>query len=227
MQSLSKRMAEAVPTNETYSVGGVYKPERVKVHNAILDKLFTPEAVAAATPAPGTKPVFAILGGRAGAGKSWFTKSQDSPLHGGKFLYINNDDFKEALPEYEGWNAGQLHEEASDIASRAHEIAKKLGVNVIFDATLRSMSSAPLINSYRDAGYSTKGYFMHTAPQVSAVRALKRFVHTGRYVPPAYVLSSTGNEKAFDTLAKEMDDWAVYDNNTGGGPVRIAGKRKH
>jgi predicted ABC-type ATPase len=176
-------------------------------------------------PGAGEQPTLYILGGRGGSGKSWFSKSPDSPFDVGKTMYINNDDFKETLPEYEGWNAALVHEEAGDIASMAHERARATGLNVTFDATLKSSRSASaLVEKYMAAGYRVEGYYMHTAPQVSAVRAMGRFDHTGRYVPASYILDSTTNEKSFDSMSHQFDKWSVYDNNSGSGPVKVASK---
>jgi predicted ABC-type ATPase len=203
------------------------------LHKDILDnggkgdwKGFTKDAVTAAMPAAGEQPTLYIVGGRGGAGKSWFSKSPDSPFDVSKTMYINNDDFKESLPEYAGWNAGSVHEEAGDIADRAHQRARGAGLNVTFDATLKSTGSiGKLIEQYEKAGYRVEGYFMHTAPQVSAVRAMGRFDHTGRYVPAQYILGSTTNEASFDAMTPHFAKWAVYDNNTGNGPVKVVEKR--
>jgi hypothetical protein len=197
----------------------------------MLDEVFTPEAVANAMPSAGGQPTFYVLGGRGGSGKSWFSKSPDSPFDESSTVNINTDTFKERLPEYEGWNAALVHEESSDIALRAHAIAREAGLNVTFDATLKSTGTITrLVNEYKAAGYRIEGYFMHTAPQVSTVRALNRFAKpnpgqplsaVNRYVPPAYVLASTGNEKVFDSLVPEFSRYAIYDNNTADGPKLV------
>jgi predicted ABC-type ATPase len=214
------------PTQEQFrDADGTYTPDRQAVHEQMLAKTFEPDAITAATPAAGEQPTFYVLGGRGGAGKSWFSKSPDSPFDTSKTIYVNTDDYKEALPEYEGWNAALVHEESSDIAESAHEIASRAGLNVTFDATLKSSGTITrLIDKYEKAGYRIEGYFMHTAPQVSTMRALGRFVHggeTGRYVLPQYVLGSTGNEKVFDSLAAHFAKYAVYDNNSSGGPKLV------
>jgi hypothetical protein len=52
-----------------------------------------------------------------------------------------------------------------------------------------------------------------------------RFDHTGRYVPAQYILGSTTNEASFDAMTPHFAKWAVYDNNTGNGPVKVVEKR--
>lgn len=228
------RMIAAGEQTQTLNMkNGKYTNEREALHDQILDhpgkgdwKGFTPEAIAAATPAAGEQPTFHILGGRGGSGKSWFSKSPDSPFDTAKTMYINNDDFKESLPEYQGWNAALVHEEASDLASAAHDRARAAGLNVTFDATMKSTGSIErLVQKYISAGYKVEGYYMHTAPQVSAVRAMNRFMHTGRYVPAEYVLKSTTNEQTFDGMTKYFSKWKVYDNNAGDGPKLVASSK--
>lgn len=221
-QEAERKIAQGTQTKDQHFVGGVYTAERQALHDAIIEKIFTAEAIERATPGADEDPTLVFLGGRGGAGKSWFSRAADSPIDAKKFLYLNSDDIKEALPEYEGWNAALVHEESSDILSRANHIARSAGLNVIVDATMRSSGSISReLDKYEDAGYRAEGYFMHTAPQVSAVRALGRFVSSGRYVPPAYVLSSTTNEATFDSMTNRFERWAVYDNNTNAGPVRV------
>lgn len=223
-----KRILDLPQTQTMYMEDGKYIPEREALHNKLLDDTFTPETVAAATPAEGEQPTLYILGGRGGSGKSWFEKSPDSPFATDKTVMLNSDNFKAVLPEYKGWNAAQVHEESSDLVSRGHERARESGLNVTLDGTLRSTASTEkVIQDYVKAGYKVEGYYMHTAPQVSAVRAVGRFMGPeGRYVPVDYILSSTKNEANFDRFAsKYFSNWAVYDNNSGGGPKLVAKKK--
>src|SRR5262245_9446168 len=113
----SEMLANTAPTNALVADGGYmqedgsFTPERQKVHEAILKKIFTKEAIEAATPKQGETPTLSIFGGRGGSGKGWFTSS--GLVDRSKAIYINSDDMKEALPEYAGWNAAVLHEEAT------------------------------------------------------------------------------------------------------------------
>lgn len=228
---VESKLANAGPDTQTQFRGpdGVYTANRQAVQNALLDKTFSEEAIRAAIPKAGEQPTLYVLGGRGGSGKSWFSKSPDSPFDASKTIVINADDYKEALPEYKGWNAAVVHEESSDIAARAHEMASRAGLNVTFDATLKSSGTiSRIVDQYEKAGYKIEGYFMHTAPQVSAMRALGRFEHVGRFVPPKYILASTGNEKVFDSLIPHFTRYAVYDNNTKAGPTLVyKGVRKY
>lgn len=207
-----------------YDESGRYTKERAQLHKEILQSIFTPERVRAATPAPGEKPVAVILGGRGGSGKSWLV-SKDGPVDQSKFVYINPDDFKEALPEYQGWNAGLVHEESDDIHSQATEIAQRLGVNVIHDATMKTAGSTrQRVEDYKRLGYEVDAYYMFASPKTAATRAVERFEKAGRYVPPSYSLASLTNEATFDSLIPQLRNWGVYSSNDGFPPKQVAVK---
>src|SRR5262249_5195720 len=114
------KLAKTVSTDKLVSEGGfklpdgTYTPERTAGHNKILNDIFTAEAVARATPPEGQKPTITFLGGRGGSGKSWFTR-EGGAVDAKHAIVLNSDDIKAALPEYRGWNAGQLHEESTDV----------------------------------------------------------------------------------------------------------------
>jgi hypothetical protein len=219
---------------------GVYSPARRALHERLLAQLFSPDAISAATPAPGEKPTLTLLGGRGGSGKSWFTNppgvksgyplianNPQSPVVKGS-LVINSDDFKERLPEYMGWNADVVHEESSDLAGMAMDMARYLGLNVVYDATMRSPGTFKReIPLFQKAGYNIDSFFLHTAPHVAAIRAMKRFLqgggaNGGRWVPPKYILGSQSNETTFDSLRSLSNRWGLYDGNHKGAPHRCA-----
>ena len=227
-----KMLANAVPTDAPVSQGGFmqsdgsYTPERRAIHRDVLRKIFTPEAIASATPVEGRKPVMTVLGGRGGSGKSWLTGEQ-GPVHRGHTIVIDADAIKAALPEYKGWNAGLLHEESSHVVSLAAHMAKALGVNVTFDATMNTGKSlAKRVAMFAGSNYDVHGYYMYASPETAARRALGRFKaggETGRFVPPEVVLSNTENEKNFDSMIPQFRHWAIYDNNGDTGPKYVAG----
>lgn len=219
-----QKLSEDFPTDGQQSAGGYklpnghWAPDRLPVHRQIVDKLMSPEVVKAAAPAAGEKPTLYILGGRGGSGKGWFT-GKNGTVDASKAAYINNDDVKESLPEYKGWNASLLHEEASHVGEVMEQYARDNKLNVIVDATLKSNTSlAKRIAQYKAAGYKISGHYMYASPATAAERALGRFVHgnekngKGRFVAPEYSLSSVSNEHTFDSHRNDMDYWEVYDN---------------
>jgi predicted kinase len=208
-------------TNELHKLpNGSYTSERQAVHRGIVDKLMPQEKVDAARPAPGEKPTLHILGGRGGSGKGWFT-SKDGTLDTKTAVYLNSDDVKENLPEWQGWNAGLLHVESGDVGAAMEKAAREEGVNVIIDATLKNgQETAQRIAAFKAAGYRIEGHYMYASPAKAAKQALGRFVRgnaegdgKGRFVPPEYSLGSLTNEHSFDSQRTNMDYWEVYDNS--------------
>lgn len=205
-----------------------YTPERSNLHAEILEKFFNAADVKRAKPKPGEKPTMIMLGGRGGSGKSWFTNQHEgdnSPIDHEKFLVIDSDHFKGELPEYEGWNAGQLHEESSDILDRAAQMALDMGLNVIFDVTMKSTRSVEeRIVQYKgsDKDYDVQGFYMHAPPEKAVKQAMMRFKRgmekngKGRLVPPEIILSNVDNEANFDKAKKSFSKWAVYHNSDDG-----------
>lgn len=232
--ALTEKFKGVVPTNALASEGGfkqadgTYTPERAAVHRQIISKLFAPEAVKAATPAAGDKPVLTVLGGRGGSGKSWFT-APGGPVDTSKSILLDSDAIKAMLPGYENWKAPLYHDEATDLLALCDAVATKLGVNTIHDATLKSGANmAKRIKSYGDARYDVNGFYMYASPDVAAERALRRFSKggkfTGRFVPPDVILKkNVENEKNFDDLIPTLKKWAIYDNDSPAGPRLVAG----
>ena len=205
---------------------GVWSQERKKLHKKILRKLLTEDdALTRALPAVGESPTFVTFGGRGGSGKSWFTK-KGAVIDKNKFFVIDNDEIKKLIPEFKGWNAGQIHEEASSIFELMTRFARRKGLNIVHDSTLRSTGTAvKRISGFRTHGYKTEGYYMFLPRQDAAVRAVKRAVgETKRYVPTNIVLENTTNEATFDALRASFDRWQFYDNQVpfGVDPTLIA-----
>lgn len=199
---------------------GSWTPERQRLHERIIREMID-KGLETAVPGEGENPTAILLGGRGGSGKTTATK--DLIPDTGRFLTINSDAVKAMLPEYQGWNAGLLHEESSIITDQVERIARDLGLNVIYDATLKSEGSAvKRMQEYQQAGYDVDGFFVHTTPYVSAQRAMARSLSSGRYVPPEYVLGSRSNESTFDAIKSSMRSWTLVDNN--GSKVRVVAR---
>jgi predicted kinase len=182
-----------------------------------------------------------ILGGRGGSGKSWFKNNVYDPS---KFVILDADEIKAMLPEFEGWNAQDVHEESSDILEQMLTACIKNGLNVVFDGTMKTASSA-LAKAFRmkAAGYRTEAHYMHLPRQEAAKRAIGRFKNggkegqngeppepfTGRYVPVQIILGNTANEDSFDQLKGMVDKWSFRDNNVenrGEPPIIISEREK-
>lgn len=204
---------------------GDYSPERQQLHQKIYDVILSDERIQAATPKDGEKPKFIILGGRGGSGKSWFEGNVYDP---DSAIVLDADHIKGMLPEYEGWNAAQIHEESGEVFDHLVQLARDAGVNVVLDKTMKTAKSAIAdVNAFKDAGYQTEAHYMHLPRQEAAKRAVSRFLgKTKRYVPVEVVLSNTSNEHAFDQVKHLVDDWSFRDNNVahGNDPILISKK---
>lgn len=216
------KLAAASPTDGLVVNGGhrqedgTWTPTRQDLHAQIIRKILTPEKIKAARPEAGKDPVFTMIGGRAGSGKSFVTR-EGGPVDASKNLVIDNDEIKKQLPEYEGWNAAMVHEEASFIVERVINMARQLKLNVVLDGTMKSLAPAQeRLEQFKDAGYKLHGYYVFAPPAVAARRAVDRAIRTERYVSPAYVLGSTSNERSFDGMRSYFHRWQVYDSTEPG-----------
>jgi predicted ABC-type ATPase len=225
IQAAQDRLKGIEETIKEFKKDGRYNAQREIVHSKIKADILSPERVKAATPAEGEKPTFMILGGRGGSGKSSFNGLVYDP---DKFIVLDADFIKEQLPEYEGWNAYQVHEESSDLFDEITDLAQALGLNIVHDATMKTSKKAvALVNRFKDAGYRTEAHYMHLPRQESAKRAVNRFLRggeKGRYVPVDVILSNTTNEASFDQVKGLVDRWSFRDNNVpkGGQPILIS-----
>lgn len=223
MARIVDRLRGVTETKTAHMKDGAYTPERQALHADILGKFLSQDAVRNATPSEGENPTFTILGGRGGSGKSWFNGKVFDPK---KAIVLDADEIKHMLPEYEGWNAFQVHEESGDLFDAITEKAKALGLNIVHDATMKTPGKAvALVKGFKEAGYKVAAHYMHLPRAEAAKRAVKRFLGpTGRFVPPEVILGNTQNEAAFDQVKDLADTWSFRDNQNrdGNGPTLIA-----
>jgi predicted ABC-type ATPase len=220
-------VANTQQTKDEYSKGGVYTAERLKLHKEIIDEFLNEAEIARATPAAGEKPTFVLLGGRGGSGKSAFTNGKINEFDAKKFIVMDNDKIKERLkPPYEGWNAGVVHEEASDLFDIIEGELIRRGVNVVHDATLKSKNVEKMMSHVKEKGYDIEGHYMYAPRELAAQRALKRYLgdgpnNRGRLVPISVILENRKNEQNFDDLKPYFKKWSAYDGRTDGRPTLI------
>ena len=221
IDTTQRRLARLEQTISTYRLAGegdaaVYDEERTKIHAKIINAYLSPKRIAAATPEEGKRPTFTMLGGRGGSGKSWFKGQVYDPE---KAIVLDADEIKGMLPEYEGFNAAQVHEESSDILESIMTGAMSLGLNVVLDATMKTEKSAlRKVERFKGSGYRIEAHYMHLPRQDAAKRAVARFMgKTKRYVPVNVVLGNVGNEATFEAVKKHADAWSFRDNNVAKG----------
>lgn len=231
-----KQIKEEGQTVDRYRISGeganaIYKLERQELHKQIIDEYLSPEKIAKATPKHGEKPKFVILGGRAGAGKSWFT-GENGLYNPDEYIVLDADAIKDFLPEYEKWNAGTVHEESSDLNKMLVQKVKELGLNVIIDGTMaNAKKSVKQVQEFKNTGYTTSCDYMFTPMQESMKRACSRFKtrsgnYTGRFVPLGIMTGMTENEDAFEAVKGIVDRYSFRDNfkQTNGNPTLITQK---
>lgn len=237
------RLKSVEETIAKFMTDGKWTVERQDLHRKILydgvmgtdddgkpvkiPGLLSPERVSAARPDKGEKPAFIILGGRGGSGKSSFKGEVYEP---DRCIVLDADHIKSMLPEYEGWNAHQVHEESGELFDHVADFARIMGLNVVLDKTMKTAKSAIAdVEKFKRSGYRTEAHYMHLPRQEAGKRAVKRFLDggdSGRFVPPEIVLSNTTNEAAFDEVSKLVDAWSFRDNNVARGekPILISQK---
>lgn len=207
-------------TQTKYSDGnGVYKRDRAEYHKEIIKDLF--KNYKNAKPKENEAPTFIVLGGRGGSGKSKFDmpnekrQSNIGVYDREKYIVLDADEIKNYLPEYKGYNAYEVHEESSDILKTALIKARKMGLNVVLDGTMKSFGSTEKkIQAFKDAGYNIEMYYMHLPREKAAERAIGRFMgNNGRYVPLDVLADMKENEANFDKLKHYASKWAFYNND--------------
>jgi predicted ABC-type ATPase len=230
VEQVRANLKVSIPTDAQVADGGHkdgknWTPEKAADHDRVMADLMSPEKIAKARPKPGEQPVLHLFGGRGGSGKSWFMHPEKGTVDATNFLVLNNDDVKERLKGYLGWNARDVHEESSEVGSVMEQKALEMRLNVIIDGTMKSEAgTAQRIADFKAAGYRVEGHYMYASPAKAAERALERFVRgmeedgKGRFVAPEYSLGSLTNEQTFDSQRENMDYWEVY-TNMGKSPV--------
>lgn len=196
--------AEKKTTAKLYAIKNdkgrlVWNEERKNLHDKILTDIFKDAK-------PSENPEIVVLGGRGGSGKGGYTNKEG-------YLVLDNDKIKAMLPEYKGWNASQVHDEASDIFKVALNLAKKNKISVVLDMTLAGEFEKikNRVKPFIDSGYSLQTHYIHLPRQKSVQNSIKRWLKgdidyngNGRYVPIERILDMTNNEENFTKLVEEF-----------------------
>jgi predicted ABC-type ATPase len=248
--TIKKTLADKIAAGQTSDVtetidgaGKIYKPERQKQHDEIVnDLLKKTEGV----PREGRA---IISGGLGGAGKTTVL-TKHAGIDQSKWLTVNPDDIKELMakkgmiPKVPGLSpmeaAPLVHEESGYIAQQLAHRAQMEKRNMIWDITMSSTKSVDKrLRDLRSAGYDDiGGVFVDIPVETSVERALARHKRGeeaykngkgwgGRYVPPELIRKSKGfkktkNKEVFDDLRPKFNEYGIWDNS-GAAPKKVVG----
>lgn len=144
---------------------------------------------------------------------------------------LDSDDIKALLPEFdEGRGAGKVHEESSDILNSkvlpqfysggAHE-----GENIVIPIVGSTANkSRKYLAELKKAGYEVHLSFNDVTAENSLQRAILRYIDTGRFINPSYILGIGDRpSRTYDILKAEggFDSYSKYDNNVPKGQKAI------
>lgn len=192
---------------------GKYTAERLQLHDSIIEEF--KEGKPCITH---DKPICILTGGAPGSGKSTFLKKFAPWINSGNLYHVDADEVRAKLPEYEGWNSANTHEETRDLVRRLlNEIGDPCTHDMVYDGTMTTAASyKPLIEQLRRLGYIVFVIYIQVPKEVSMSRALSRYQHSGRYVPPSVIENGfkTGT-KAFEEVVKDADGYIHIDGMTG------------
>ena len=158
--------------------------------------------------------VACIVVGRPAAGKSSVFADPLSNQY--KARIIDSDTVKPWIPGYDnGYGAGYVHEESTQIADEAFQQSVKRGDNIIVPK-LGGNSVLALAEYLKYHGYTVNLYLNDVSKETSITRAASRFANEGRYLS-LKMLDATPN-KGYDVFVKnaenkELFDYAEWRNN--------------
>lgn len=210
---------------------GNLTPERQKVHDEIIQKLF-----ADIVPQKG-KATMTMSGGGPASGKSFIEKDVRKRFGDETCVTVDPDKLKEMLPGYTDMAiktdkaAGYYHEESSALAKRMYQYALDNNINVVYDGTGDGSvnSVKKKIQAARDAGYAVKGEYVTVdvdGPNGAIARnqaryenGKKKFESGESDIPPRkpnedHVRSiHAAVSDIIPAVANMFDDWKLWDNN--------------
>ena len=161
--------------------------------------------------------MFLLIGGPASGKSSYANRIADFY---GAYL-VDSDIIKRKLPEFadKEYSASLLHDESSLIQEEILELIISAKRNVVVPTIGKSYKKLrEMINLYSEKGYDVSIILFNVEKGQAMLRALKRFLETGRYVPLSYVYDTCGHESvaSFYRVAAEDRERKMLsiDNNT-------------
>ena len=202
LDALEAHLETLPQTKEMHTTKGKYTEGRQALHAKIIDEELADNACVKRD-----APIAILTGGLPGSGKSTFIrKNRDWMTHPAIFK-IDADEVRAKLPEYQGWNAPQTHQESRDIVN---QLIEKIGANgcsfdIIYDGTMNKTEKyGPLIQKLKEEGYQVFVLYMKVNKTTSMKRAMSRYQKSGRYVPRFVIEEAAKNGLAAFNEIKEM-----------------------
>jgi|GEM_PF-2583210 len=188
LASAREEVSNGVATDRQHkdAATGEWTIARRRKHERIVHKILNPKAATK----EGEQPQCVFLMGAPASGKTSALQPAAKDL-GVAFTVINADDVKEQLPEYNGRNAGLVHEESSYIAEKliAPEVLRRRH-HTIWDVTgANTEKITQMVDIHHRHGYQITILYAHLPIEKAAARAVARFRDKGRFVPPEYVVN--------------------------------------
>lgn len=223
LEQLDKCNKEATQTKRLHTSEGengerVYTESRLKLHDKIIED-FKGNAVCTDQ----IQPIAVLTGGAPGSGKSTFLKKFAPYLQSDKIIHVDADEIRAELPEYQGWNAFQTHEETRDILSKLLDsYDKPCKHDLIYDGTMANAKKyRPIIAKLHQLGYKVFVVYMDVPMAVSKQRALARYQDNktgskfGRYVPMEVIDEFFETGKAgFEEIKNDVEGYILVDSLT-------------
>lgn len=152
--------------------------------------------------------------GKTYATRGIFKKVTDDGLvvedaDGHKYVVLNADEFKNELPEYEGINAAEVHEESSLLNKSVMVMAKAMGASIVIDGVLSNKKKAmSQLNDFKGLGYKSELIHVDVPGEQSIEMAHKRFLKRNRYVPSSIIVNSV--KGVYDTVESHYQDFDSF-----------------
>ena len=175
---------------------GTWDPERVaKVHEPIIKHFLNDKAAAK----PGERPKAVFLIGPFGAGKSTQAHLVNDIMP--HYTLLNPDDIKQQMPDDQGWNATNLHEESSHINKQIASRAQAANHSLLYDGS--GQNSQKMNDLATELAKTHDVHVVHvTVPKhVSVYRAASRFLDNN-----PFGMSGKGKPGRFVDLKYVHDD---------------------
>jgi hypothetical protein len=213
--------------------GRVFSEEREKFHDAVFDALtrernpdgsINPKGRKLKAQPPGKRWALFMGGGPASGKSSALKLEENADVMPEDAVLIDPDEIKGLIPEYRAMVAGGdryaasgAHEESSFIAAELLRRAREQGLNVVMDGTGDSGLEKTERDQYgtvpkfvgkiidaRDAGYNARVFYVNAPTQNAEVRATKRAMRSGRWVPGKEIRSQHKHVSRNAAIVQDM-----------------------